>query len=338
MIDLRSLSEQDVFEFIQENGLPQYRARQLLHWLYERNVSSLDEITEFSKKLRTTLSGIAYIGAPKLVSFEKASDYTVKYLFELDDKEGIESVLIPDKDRLTLCVSSQVGCAMGCGFCLTGKIGFRRNLKAHEITGQVLAVSAAIAPQRITNIVFMGMGEPLLNLDEVCAAIRIMTRYMGISKRRITVSTSGIVPKIGDLAVHAPLVNLAVSLNAPDDPTRSFIMPVNNKYNIKELLDACRNFPLPKRKRITFEYVLIKGVNDSDRQAETTAKLLKGIPSKINLIPYNRISGIDLESPSRERVLSFQERLLGSGITAIIRKSKGADIAAACGQLAARYG
>ncbi|MGE5894492.1 MAG: 23S rRNA (adenine(2503)-C(2))-methyltransferase RlmN [bacterium] len=337
MIDLKSLSEASVFDLFREMGLPSFRARQLLHWLYERNITDIEKITEFSRELRDKLKSIAYISTPALLSSELSSDGTTKFLFQLDDGERIESVLIPDRDRLTLCVSSQVGCAMGCGFCLTGGIGFKRNLRSREITDQVLSVNRMIEPRTITNIVFMGMGEPLLNLEEVGAAIRIMTKYIRISRRHITVSTCGIAPKIRELGQMKPLVNLAVSLNAGDDATRSGIMPVNRKYPLKKLTAALKEFPRSPRQRITFEYVLLRGINDSDEQARKTVQLLSGIPSKVNLIPYNPAEGSGFRKPGMDRVLAFQEILSKAGITAIIRKSKGSDIAAACGQLSARY-
>jgi 23S rRNA (adenine2503-C2)-methyltransferase len=337
MIDLKSLSEQELLAFVQDLGLPRYRSKQLLHWIYEKKTTDIAQITEFSKELRSKLSNKAYISSLSLEGSETSFDGTTKYLFALDDKEKIESVLIPDDNRLTLCVSSQVGCALGCQFCLTGKIGFIRNLRAHEITDQILSISRFISPQRITNIVFMGMGEPLLNLDNVLDAIHHINRYMKISKRRITVSTAGIAPKIQYLGAEPPTVNLAISLNASNDKIRSTIMPINKKYNIKTILDACRAFPLPKRRRITFEYVLLKDINDSVRHAEETAQLLDSIPSKINLIPLNEVPGLKLKRPDDSTVITFQKKLINKGLTAIIRKSKGADISAACGQLSGKH-
>ncbi|HDL21084.1 MAG TPA: 23S rRNA (adenine(2503)-C(2))-methyltransferase RlmN [Nitrospirae bacterium] len=336
MINLKSLSEEDLFEFIKDNGLPQYRAKQLLHRIYEKNVTGINQISEFSRDLRIKLAGQAWISCLDLVTSEKSRDGTVKYLFELEDGERIESVLIPDGQRLTLCISSQAGCAMGCRFCLTGKSGFRRNLKSYEIIDQVLSVNRFISPYKITNIVFMGMGEPLMNLDNVSKAITIINKHVKISRRRITVSTAGVSPGIIDLAQQAPLVNLAVSLNAPDDKTRSLIMPVNMKYGIDKLIQACRNFPLPSRRRITFEYVLIRNLNDSQQHAEAACRILKGIPSKVNLIPFNPVPGIEFKRPDGSKVLAFQRVLLERRITAIIRKSKGADISAACGQLSGK--
>ena len=337
-IDLKSLSKEETYRFAAEYGLPKYRADQLLHWIYERFVPSLQEITEFSKALRSELAETAYISNLLLTAHQRSEDGTEKFLFSLEDVQTIESVLIPDRDRLTLCISSQVGCAMGCSFCLTGDIGLIRNLKAHEIVDQVISVSRRIAPRRMMNIVLMGMGEPLANFDEVVEALWRITGLMGISKRRITLSTSGLVPKMFELPQKAPDVNLAVSLNATTDEVRSRIMPINKTYPIKLLLDACRKYPLQPRRRITFEYVLISGVNDTRADAQRLVKLLRGIPCKVNLIPYNPHEQSSMKRPSEETVLAFQKIIADSNITVLIRESKGQDILAACGQLKARYG
>ncbi|NJD56610.1 MAG: 23S rRNA (adenine(2503)-C(2))-methyltransferase RlmN [Nitrospirae bacterium] len=332
-IDLKSLSKADVYRFAAERGLPKYRANQLLHWMYERNVRSLQEITEFSKALRNGLAEGSYISNLELADRQRSKDGTEKFLFSLEDGQTVESVLIPDKDRLTLCISSQAGCAMGCGFCLTGSMGLVRNLKAHEIIDQIISVNRLIAPGRVTNIVLMGMGEPLANFDEVVEALWRMTGLMGISKRRVTLSTSGLVPKMLELPAKAPDVNLAVSLNATTDEVRSRIMPVNRTYPIKELLDACRRYPLKPRRRITFEYVLIGGVNDTRTDAKRLVKLLKGIPCKVNLIPFNPHDRSGMQRPSEETVLAFQKIISDSNMTVLIRESRGQDILAACGQL-----
>ena len=332
-IDLKSLPKAGVYQFTAEHRLPKYRAGQLLHWIYERFVLSLQEITEFSKALRSELAQVAYISNLGLADRQRSKDGTEKFLFSLEDGHAIESVLIPDKDRLTLCISSQVGCAMGCGFCLTGIAGLVRNLKAHEIIDQIISVNRLIAPRRITNIVLMGMGEPLANFDEVVEALWRITGLMGISKRRITLSTSGIVPRMLELTAKAPDVNLAISLNATTDEVRSRIMPINRTYPIKELLDACRRYPLKPRRRITFEYVLIGGVNDTRADAKRLVKLLKGIPCKVNLIPYNPHDQSNMKRPSEETVLEFQKVVADGNVTVLIRESKGQDILAACGQL-----
>lgn len=335
MINLKELSETQMKEFVQGLGLPSYRAGQILRWIYEKRVQSLEEMTDLSKELRKRLSEVSYISNLRLITKKISKiDGTEKYLFGLHDGETIESVLIPDLDRLTLCISSQVGCAMGCAFCLTGKMGFKRNLKAYEIVDQIISVSRLPKERHITNIVLMGMGEPLMNLDEVSEAIRRMIGLLKISRRKITLSTSGYVPGIKKLPEVLPkMVNLAVSLNATTDEVRDKIMPINKKYPISVLLDILRHFPLEKTRRITFEYVLIDGLNDTPQDAKRLIKLLKGIPSKINLIPFNEYPGSLMKPPPEEKILTFQEILISSGMTAFIRKSKGSDIMAACGQL-----
>ena len=339
--NLKALSKQEMETHLREYGLSAYRARQLIHWIYERQVRSIEEITEFSKELRERLSERAYLSNLALLARQTSGDGTEKFLFGLEDGESIESVLIPDEDRLTLCISSQVGCALCCRFCLTGTLGLRRNLKAFEIVDQIISVSRMIKTQhpsgKITNIVFMGMGEPLANFDEVVEALWRITGFMKISPRRITLSTAGIVPKIMELPRKAPPVNLAVSLNAATDRVRDSLMPVNKTYPLRELMDACRRFPLQPRRRITFEYVLLKGVNDGLEDARRLVALLKGIPSKVNLIPFNPSEGSEFQRPDEERVLEFQKILLKGNVTALIRKSKGQDILAACGQLKAGY-
>jgi 23S rRNA (adenine2503-C2)-methyltransferase len=331
--DLKALGSEEMGAFVSGLGLPGYRASQLLHWIYEKRASSIEEITELSKPLRGELASRAYISNLRLLGRQASSDGTEKYLFGLEDGQSIESVLIPEAGRLTLCVSSQVGCAMGCRFCLTGRGGLKRNLRAHEIADQVMAAARLISPRRITNLVLMGMGEPLHNFDETVEALRRMTALLGFSGRRITLSTVGLVPRILELPLKAPQVNLAVSLNATTDAVRDRIMPVNRKYPIALLMDACRRYPLPKRRRITFEYVLMEGINDSPADARRLLALLRGIPSKVNLIPLNEYEGCEFRRPPEGRVLGFQKALIDAGVTAIIRKSKGQDISAACGQL-----
>jgi len=336
-IDLKSLSKDDVESFIKDAGLPSFRSRQILHWIYERYAQSLEEMTELSKKLREELAERAYISNLTLLNRLTSHDGTEKFLFGLEDGETIESVLIPDEERLTLCISSQVGCAMGCVFCLTGKSGLKRNLGPHEIIDQVISVNRMILPRRITNIVLMGMGEPLANFDNVVEALRRMTGVMVISPRRITLSTAGIVPRIAELGQLGLKVNLAISLNATTDSVRDVIMPINKTYPIKALLDTCRKLPLQQTRKITFEYVMLKDINDSTADAKRLVRLLHGIQSKINLIPFNPYSDCEYERPDDIAVLLFQEILAKAEVTVIIRKSKGRDILAACGQLKARY-
>jgi 23S rRNA (adenine2503-C2)-methyltransferase len=369
-INLKSLSKDEMKEFVKVHGLPEYRAKQILHWIYEKKVESIEDITELSKGLRKKISDVAYISNLKLLNKQSSNDGTEKFLFGLEDGESIESVLIPDEGRLTLCISSQVGCAMKCGFCLTGEIGLKRNLKAHEIVDQIIAVikvrseKLEVKSDRatdITNIVLMGMGEPLLNFEEVIEALHRITEFIGFSKRKITLSTCGIAPKIVELYKVAPHVNpvrnfggtlnpvtarrgnfsngvnLAISLNATTDDVRNKIMTINKKYPIKVLLDACRKILLSPRQRITFEYVMLDGINDMPEDAKRLVKLLRGIPSKVNLIPFNPYEGSRFKRPSDEKVLNFQKILVNGNISAFIRKSKGQDILAACGQLKAKY-
>jgi 23S rRNA (adenine2503-C2)-methyltransferase len=351
ILNLKALSKNELESFVRKSGLPAFRARQLIHWIYERRVESIEGITEFSKELRQKLSASAFISNLRVLGRQSSRDGTEKFLFGLEDGESVESVLIPDEDRLTLCISSQVGCAMGCAFCLTGKLKLKRNLKAHEIVDQIISVNRLVDKEtamgrsplmkrgagRVTNIVLMGMGEPLANFDEVVEALWRMTELMKISKRKITLSTSGIAPKILELAEKAPRVNLAISLNATTDKVRDAIMPVNKKYPLKVLLSACRAFPLEPRRRITFEYVMLGGINDSEDDARRMIRLLKGIPCKVNLIPFNPFKGCEYERSSDGDVIKFQETLMKGHITALIRKSKGQDILAACGQLKAGY-
>ncbi len=337
MVNLKALSEEELTGFLLSLNLPAFRAKQLLYWMYEKRALHVQDITELSKALRERLSRIACISNLKLLDRRISIDGTEKFLFALDDGETVETVLIPDGDRLTLCVSSQVGCAMGCRFCLTGKTGFIRNLQTHEIVDQVIAVQRLIEPRMTTNIVFMGMGEPMNNLDNVSLAIKRMNSLLKISRRRITVSTSGVVPGIKRLAGLAPAVNLAVSLNATTDKVRDSLMPVNRRYPVKTLVRACREYPLEPRRRITVEYILFEGINDSSEDADRLMRLLRGIPSKINIIPFNPYEGAEFRRPRDEEVQIFKSLLQAGGLTAIVRKSKGRDILAACGQLRGDY-
>ncbi|MDH3328706.1 MAG: 23S rRNA (adenine(2503)-C(2))-methyltransferase RlmN, partial [Desulfobulbaceae bacterium] len=271
---------------------------------------------------------------------EISRDGSVKFGFRLDDANIIESVLMPEEDRNTLCVSSQVGCAMGCTFCLTGKMGFARNLRPAEIVNQVCAArdwSIEMGRGRLTNLVFMGMGEPLANLDNLLVALSILTEQRGLdfSSRRITVSTCGLVPQMLEFGMKTD-VNLAVSLHATDDETRTLLMPINKKYPISSLIEACRKFNMKKRQRIMFEYTMLEGINDSDASAEKLARLLHGIPCKINLLAMNATADNEFRSPGRDRILRFQEILRNNGYTVFIRQSRGEDISAACGQLAGK--
>ena len=336
-LNLKALDKAGISRFVESLGLPRYRADQLIRRLYKKYAVAIDEITEFSKELRNLLRDVAYVSNIELVKQVNSKDKTSKFLFSLEDKQQIESVLIPDEDRFTLCISSQVGCAMGCLFCQTARCGLVRNLKSHEIVDQIIAVNRIINPAKVTNIVLMGMGEPLANFDEVVDALWIIVEFLGISKRKITLSTAGIVPKIFLLPQKAPEINLAISLNATTDEVRNEIMPVNKKYPIKSLIDACRKYPLQPGRSITFEYVMINGKNDSHEDAYRLLKLLSGIRCKVNLIPINPYPGCELKRSPDEKIIAFQKILLKNNLRAFIRESRGQDILAACGQLRAGY-
>ena len=336
-INLKSLSKDQIFHFVADQGLPLYRAEQLIHWIYEKYVADIDEISEFSAGLRNSLKSIAFMSNLQSAERLKSSDGTEKFLFSLEDGETIESVLIPDDGRLTLCISSQVGCAMGCLFCLTARCGLVRSLKSYEILDQIISVNRIIRPKKVTNIVFMGMGEPLANFDEVVEALWRIVNFFGISKRKITLSTAGIVPKMLLLPEKAPDINIAISLNATTDKVRNEIMPITKTYPLKALINACKKYPLRPGRKITVEYVLIEGKNDSLEDAYRLVKLLRDFRCKINLIPLNPHRGSDLKRPSDQRVSEFQEILMQNNVRALIRESKGQDILAACGQLRGRH-
>lgn len=316
-------------------GFEPFRARQIFRWLCRSDVTSFDQMTNLQKELRQRLSGLSYISSLHPKKIERAQDGTRKFLFALSDGNHIESVLIPERGHHTLCLSSQVGCAMGCRFCLTGRGGFKRNLKTSEIVNQVLAVQGALLPgEKLTNLVFMGMGEPLANYENIIKSLQILVadEGCGFSSRKVTVSTCGLIPQMEKLG-RAITVNLAISLHAPDNETRSFLMPVNRTYPLEALIDACRRFPLPQRRMITFEYLLISGINDFPKQARALARLLRDVRAKINLIPFNTYPGSEFNPSPPENILAFQQILVKSHYTAIIRQSKGAGISAACGQL-----
>ncbi len=336
MIDYRSKTQQELERLMESWGESAFRGRQLFRWLWKPTLSGLDEISEMSKSLRARLVREGFLYDLDIVARQvSSSDTTCKWAFKLFDGSLIETVLIPGDTHTTLCVSSQVGCAMGCTFCKTGSMGFFRNLYPSEIAGQVLAVmkdtSKELWPR---NIVYMGMGEPLANFDNVVSSIKILTNELGLnfSKRRITVSTCGVAPLIPRLGKEVD-VGLAISLHATTDDLRSRIMPINKRYPLKDLMVACKQFELPKRRRITFEYIVLGGVNHFPDDAKRLAGLIESIPSKINLIAYNEVDGLDFRPPTQEELSDFQALLVKKGFTAIIRKSKGRDIDAACGQL-----
>jgi len=335
-VDLKNLSPPELNEFLKSFGKERYRSTQILRWLYQKGVQSFDEMTNLSKAFRQELSRVSLISALHPVRMEQADDGTKKYLFELEDGNRIECVLLTDKTRLTLCLSTQVGCAFGCRFCLTGKMGWKRDLKISEILNQILVVRKLLPEKRaITNIVLMGMGEPLANYDNSLKAIALMTHpdAFKFSSRRITLSTAGLLPQLERLSKEKISFRLAVSLNATEEDARSYLMPVNRVYPLHRVLALCRRFPLKPRTRITFEYVMVEGVNDSPRDAKRLLRLLSDIPSKVNLIPLNEAPEIPLKKPSEEKVKEFQKILMQGGLTAIVRASKGGEILAACGQL-----
>jgi 23S rRNA (adenine2503-C2)-methyltransferase len=316
-------------------GKEKYRAGQVMKWLYQQGAGSFAGMTTLARDFRTQMEERFRIAEPVLERLQTSADGTRKALFRLEDGLAVESVLIPGRNHWTACLSTQAGCAMGCRFCLTGRQGLARNLSPSEITGQMTQLRR-VAPEElnIRNIVLMGMGEPLANYDHTVKAIRILTddHGLGFSNRKITVSTCGLAPQIVRLGQDV-CVNLAISLNAPDDLRRSELMPVNRTYPLAELLAACRRYPMPGRRMLTFEYILMAGVNDSPADAGKVARLLKGLHCKLNLIPFNEYPGSGYGTPSAEAVSSFQQVLLDNHYTAILRASHGRDILAACGQL-----
>jgi 23S rRNA (adenine2503-C2)-methyltransferase len=322
--------------WLKERNYPAYRSPQVLSWAYRKGARSFEEMSDLPERLRQELASAFCV--PQLIPTRcsESSDHTRKLLFDLDGGVQVETVIIPDLPRLTLCISSQAGCGMACTFCATARLGLLRNLSAIEIVGQVLAARRALrADERLTNIVFMGMGEPLANYDNVVQAIEILTSEwgIGISARRVTVSTVGLVPAMQRL-VRDTSAHLAVSLSGTTDEQRAELMPINRRYPLAELMRMCRELPIPQRRRITFEYVMLSGVNDAMEDAGRLVRLLHGIRSKVNLIPFNPFPGSGFRPSSPRVIEQFQKRLLASGVAATIRRSRGRDIAAACGQLA----
>jgi 23S rRNA (adenine2503-C2)-methyltransferase len=340
--DLKSLTLPALEQFLQGKGKERFRATQIFKWIYQHDAVSFDEMTNISKDLRLELSETARISTLDLEAVEQGSDGTRKYLFNLADGNAVESVLIPIEGRNTVCISSQVGCAMGCEFCLTGTFSLARNLTTAEIVNQIMAIRRDVRKggEDIRNIVMMGMGEPLHNLDNVIPAIEIMIDGNGLqlSNRRVTVSTCGLVPEMARLGRELPNVNLAVSLNATTDELRNRIMPVNRRYPLKELLRACREFPLPGRRKVTFEYVMMGGINDSLEDAKRLLRLTSDIPNKVNLIPFNEHEGCGFKAPTQAAIDAFHRYLIDRHVTVITRDSRGGDISAACGQLRGRLG
>jgi 23S rRNA (adenine2503-C2)-methyltransferase len=341
-VEVRSLLLNELQEELQKLGEPSYRAGQIADWLYQKRVKSFDEMTDLSRDLRSQLANQFAFSKLDIVRMLGSHDTTRKFLFRLSDGNLIESVLIPaspalyggSSDRRTICLSTQVGCAYGCKFCASGLEGFSRNLRPNEIIDQIIAIEAA-SGEKIDNIVFMGMGEPLANFENVMRAIRIINASwgLGIGARRITVSTSGLAPQIKKLADEPLQIRLAISLHATTDEVRDQIMPINRKYNIETLLSACDYYAARKKQRLTFEYILIAGVNDADDQAYLLARHAGRLLAKVNLIPYNTVEGLEWSRPSRNRQEKFLSILRAHKIPATLRREKGHDIDAACGQL-----
>jgi 23S rRNA (adenine2503-C2)-methyltransferase len=334
-VDLKDLDLNETKALVKKIGLETYKAKQIRQWIFCHKATSFEDMTNISKELRSYLSSSCIISQIKITKTDISLDGTKKVLFELEDGNKIESVLIPERNHFTACISSQVGCAMGCKFCLTARQGFIRNLKSSEIINQVIQIRELLdQPEKLTNIVFMGMGEPLANFEAVKKAVNniISPGALNFSRRRVTLSTCGLVPEIERLGKDLP-INLAVSLNAGDDKTRNILMPINKKYPLTRLIETLQRFPLHKGRRITFEYILIKDINDKLSDATNLERLLKNLRAKINLIPFNRYNGSPFEEPDEKRILAFQDELIRKNYTVTIRKSKGADISAACGQL-----
>jgi 23S rRNA (adenine2503-C2)-methyltransferase len=344
--DLRSLRLPELGQLLAGVGEKAFRARQLYRWLHRKGAASLAEMTDLPAALRRQLAETASLSALEMAAEQRSRDGTIKWTWRADDGRLVESVYLPEPGRKTLCVSSQAGCALGCTFCLTATMGLARHLSPGEIVDQVARANRRLCelgegrpPRPLTNLVFMGMGEPLHNYEAVAAALDILLSEDGpnFSHRHVTVSTSGLVPQLRRLGEETE-VKLAVSLNATTDEVRDRLMPVNRRWPIAELLEACRAFPMKRGRRITFEYVLLAGVNDSDQDAGRLARLVRGIPAKVNLIPYNPSPGLPFAAPDPARVAAFQAILVARNVTAVVRKNRGRDISAACGQLAAAGG
>lgn len=334
--DLKGMSVRELEAFLAASGKERYRARQISRWIHQRFAESFDGMTDLSKPLRDVLRNGAVVTAPSIEQVEISSDGTEKYLFRLGDGEGIESVLIPDEDRRTLCISSQAGCALACAFCATGALGFRRNMTSAEIVHQVDFARHRLAErgERLSNTVFMGMGEPLLNPVEVGRTIEILLSQYGheMAGKRVTVSTAGVIPALVEMSETYP-VSFAVSVNAARDDIRSEIMPINRRYPLKDLVAVMRRIPLKIGRKITAEYVLLAGVNDSDADATELVRLFRGANVMVNLIPFNAHRYGDFTSPSPSRVDAFRQIIFSSGVQTITRERRGGDISAACGQL-----
>lgn len=343
-VNLLNFSRPDMEAFFLEMGEKAFRAKQVIQWLHQYGVDNFDAMTNLSKGLRTRLEEVAEIRTPEVLIDQASADGTHKWLLKLDNGNSVETVFIPEKNRGTLCISSQVGCALECSFCSTGQQGFNRNLSVAEIIGQVWVANKALgwdpvangkAERIISNVVFMGMGEPLLNFDSTVKTIDLLTDDFayGLSKRRVTVSTSGVVPALARLKEVSD-VALALSLHAPTDALRDVLVPLNKKYPIREVLDACKQYISgDTRRKVTIEYVMLDGVNDSVADARELVKVLKDVPSKVNLIPFNPFPNTQYRRSSDEAIVKFRDVLIKGGLITLTRRTRGDDIDAACGQL-----
>ncbi len=335
--NVKDFSEADFQALSDSLGVPEYRGRQIALWVFHRGAVSFDEMSDLPKGLRKTLNENFAISRLNLLCAQASKDGTQKFLFQTSGKNEVESVLIPDGKRRTLCISTQAGCRMGCTFCVTGTLGLMAQLSAADIADQFLEAGRRSA-ESISHVVLMGMGEPLDNYDNVARAIRTLTHpeWVGLSPRKITLSTCGLAPALSRFKTEFPKVRVAVSLGAPDDERRDRLIPVNRRYPLKALMETCRKLPLQPRERITFEYTLMKELNDSEKDARRLARLVHGIRCKVNLLPFNPSPLLSFERPTDETVDRFARVLLSKGLTVTVRKSRGLDIDAACGLLAAR--
>jgi len=334
--NIKDMSFTELAAYLENRKQPSFRVTQIFQWLYRKGATSFDEMSNLSAALRRDLKSNFSIHRPRVVKRAVSRDGTMKYVMAFADGETVECVLIPEIKRLTLCISTQAGCGFGCAFCATARLGFKRNLTASEMVDQIVEVGKSLAGQRrITHVVLMGMGEPLANYTDTRRALELITDTtwgLGISPRRITVSSVGLVPQIERLMADTR-VNLAISLHAANDDLRGELMPVNRKYPLQQLIACCRALPIPRRKRITFEYVLLRGRNDSLQDAQDLSALLEGLRCKVNVIPFNPHPGSEFERPAAAAVESFQQVLREHGIQINVRKPRGDDIQAACGQL-----
>ena len=342
--ELLGLTQEELREFVVGLGEKPYRARQVYDSIFRRRITTFNDMTDLPKTLRQILDANSSITRTEIRNVFVSSDGTERFLLTLGDGSEVESVFMPETHRDTICISSQVGCPLACSFCMTGVIGLKRNLTAAEIVSQVVTVlnhiyGNGIEIKRRTNIVMMGMGEPLLNYDASIKAVRLFSdqQGLGIAPRRVTLSTAGVVPRIYDLAKEEIRPRLAISLTAPNDKLRDQLFPINRKYPLSELMEACRRYPLGERERLTFEYVMLHQVNDSDKQARELVRLLSGVRAKVNLIPHNPAPELPFRSSPMDRIIAFQKFLTDSSLPSFIRRPRGQDISAACGQLAARY-